>query len=478
MSDLATISLARIAPTADLFSNFHYHRTVILEGLRRTAYRNMRHLSLVEQRVGPPPRSASPASPPVARWVERIQAEQLRDQGLPNTALNRTLVQRATFLPVKLYFAVLYAELEFLQKHAKPRARLYDRRATEACAEHIELIQKLKLFRHGLLHPKPGISSAEAELLTAGLYKNVAILQTELDQSINRIRQKVRHGLDRVLDELPDAQVLICKYMHLKECSEHPIFIQHAGNITSLTDELQAIADRLQQPASRNALSEPSSRQVDHARQISQWLTSTSALRTVGDFPDHDTFQPPMEPSLSRPLDPPTQRAELKLTGRTASHISAQWGGYVSLMLTAGVLLNETRQSQRMLSVHAIDQGATSQFVSTLTEAAPSEFVRLAALGRVTTALLVPPLDMYRRVRQENPEFTIAYIDAIAADPERMSALRDFRNSVFHVQNASDSGERLDSTLLDLNPANDMIDVIYAGIAEFLSCVQPNDPAC
>ena len=91
-----------IARAITRFGYLRHHRAVIIEGLRRTAARNMRHLGQVYERE-PRPDSAPLDSEAVSRWMERVQARTLSDQGLENTPLNRAVLPFATFCPVRAY---------------------------------------------------------------------------------------------------------------------------------------------------------------------------------------------------------------------------------------------------------------------------------------------------------------------------------------------------------------------------------------
>ena len=93
--------------------NLIYHRVLILEPIRRMAFRNMRHLSDA-MADHPVPAHAEVGSVEFNKWVRELQDRMLRDQGSESSELDRVLIQIATFTPVKLYLGLLYAEIEYL----------------------------------------------------------------------------------------------------------------------------------------------------------------------------------------------------------------------------------------------------------------------------------------------------------------------------------------------------------------------------
>ena len=118
MADVGSISLKAVGSAVALFRCLRHHRTHLLEGLRRTAARNMRHFERVCEHE-PRPRGVELGDPAIERWIERVQIRTLSDQGLPNTRINRAVLPFATFLPVRVYYAALYAEIEFLRRHGR-----------------------------------------------------------------------------------------------------------------------------------------------------------------------------------------------------------------------------------------------------------------------------------------------------------------------------------------------------------------------
>lgn len=102
------------------YRNLFYHRTVLLEGIRRMAMRNMAHLTDAREHCD------AHASLEEDDWVPRVQAKMLSDQGLENNELNRTVIEWATFCLLQVYLALLYAEIESVVVEEHRAAALSD----------------------------------------------------------------------------------------------------------------------------------------------------------------------------------------------------------------------------------------------------------------------------------------------------------------------------------------------------------------
>lgn len=429
------------------------------------------------ERVGPKPVGVDQGSPAAEEWIARVQSQMLEDQGLPSTDEQRQLLVGATFLPVRLYGAVLYGEIEFLQGREARRSLLSDDEVADVLVSHQVLIDRLRAFRDRLLHPTQDSEVAERTLLQDGLHNQIPALQQDVDHLIERVRQRVRVKIDSILGQLPQEQSQICQWLHLRECLDHPVFQQHEDTLERIAVESNQLAIQLQEHADLDSLASPSEQQRDKAQMIACWLTSTSPLNTVRDVPEFDSIQPPMNVRLMKRLLRPKPAVAPQLNGREAAYIKGNWRGYVQQMHTVSVLLNETSLwAKRVLPPSVDREHSSSTVVAAAHETAPTEFVRLAALGRVMAALLVPLLVSYVKVRRDNPTVRIAALDSLVEDSNALEQCQRFRNSIFHVQQATDDAERLDSALFDASPDDNPVEALYDGCAEFLSWFAPAIP--
>ena len=399
----------------------------------------------------------------------------LSDQGLPNTPEQRSLLSNATFLPVRLYGALLSGEIQFLRNDGTRPAGLKGEEVSEALEPHGALVESLRLFRGRLLHPNPDSDIADHELVRAGLFHQMTALQHDVDRLIEVARHRVRIRVESLLDQLPEEQVLVCRWLHLKECVDHPVLFQDEDALAQLAAEASEVDAQLSEHGNVDGLADPSDQERRKARKIARWLTGTLPVSTAQHRPDLDIAQPPMDIHLAqRFIRPRKTPPAATLGGQEALDIAANWRGYAQWLLTVAVLLNETRQHVvKVFPQGVVDEHQSSTIVATLREAAPAEFVRLVALGRVSFALLAPLLFSYERVQSENPGLAIAALDSLVGAPDAFPRYRKFRNTVFHVQRAAEDPERLDASLLDLCPDDNLVEALYQGCSEFLSWFAP-----
>lgn len=477
MSDLATLRLRDIRPAVEHFGNLRHHRCEVLEGLRRTAWRNMRHLSTAIMRVGDRPAGVGQYSREAEEWHSSVQAQMLSDQELENTAENRALLSEATFLPVRLYGAVLYAEIEFFCDPETSRLLDLGDQASLALSDHQTLIERLKVFRDRLLHPSHDSELADHELLQGGLFNQVPALQHDIDRLIECARAKLRLQVELMLDRLPPQQAVVCRYLHLVECLEHPIFRQHDEILAQIEIEAEELATQLQEQPHSGRPVRLSEQQSDKARTLASWMTCTTPLNTNRDVPEFDSLQPPMDPRLARAAFRHRPTALEPLAGRQATHFTENWRGHMQLLRTVSILLNETRQISASFSQSPGDLApSTRTLAESMRETAPTELVRLVALGRVSIALMAPLIQGYLAVKRDNPTIEIAALEPLADHTNPHGQLNRFRNSIFHVQHPTQSAEQLDTDLLDAARDDDQLKMLFEGCAELLSLFAPTTP--
>ena len=168
-----------------VYRNLFHHRMVIAEGIRLIASRNMIHLTEARAACAAYARSLDEDD-----WIARVQAKMLADQGLEDSKLNRTVIGWATFYPVQVYLALLYAELEYIRRNRDKSALLEDDEAFSYFDEKHEAISKLKGFRTALLHPvKSESASLEADFLSHNQSYNAAPeMQDVVDGYLYRLR--------------------------------------------------------------------------------------------------------------------------------------------------------------------------------------------------------------------------------------------------------------------------------------------------
>ena len=197
------LDLSEIRVAVDAFRNLFYHRTVLVEGIRRIAMRNMLHLTDAKQHC-----NAHASSPEEDDWVPRVQAKMLSDQDLEDNEVNRMVVAWATFYPVQVYLALLYAEIEYARNMQSESRFFEDDQLFPYLDRREEAITKLHGFRNSFLHPNSESSRCEIVFLAHGNSYNAAPeMQAALDGYLQRVNQKLIAPLDDS-DVLPLATEL------------------------------------------------------------------------------------------------------------------------------------------------------------------------------------------------------------------------------------------------------------------------------
>ena len=136
----------------------------------------------------------------------------LEDQNLEDNALNQIVIALATFYPVQIYLALLYAEIEYIGRYRKRSALLEDGEVLDYLNREQETVSRLKGFRTALLHPgKRDGDRLEMDFLGQGESYNVAPqMQKVVDGYLKRLRERLSPLLNRLISELPPVQRLHC----------------------------------------------------------------------------------------------------------------------------------------------------------------------------------------------------------------------------------------------------------------------------
>ena len=189
--------------------NLIYHRALILEPIRRLAFRNMRHLSdaMADHRM---PADVEVGSVEFNEWVRELQDRMLRDQGSEPSEMDRVLIQIATFTPVKLYLGLLYAEIEYLEKRAGEHPLSGNQDLRDFLRDNSDLIEHSKYFRDGMLHPSERSIPSEKAWIVSGFHHDLQRVQMAIDAIIREARETLRLEVESALLELPELQRWHC----------------------------------------------------------------------------------------------------------------------------------------------------------------------------------------------------------------------------------------------------------------------------
>lgn len=323
------------------YRNIQYHRSMILEGIRTAALRNMTHMSRVMEQLGIPDLSSEEST-------AAVQNQMLKDQGMEPTDFNRYVISRVKWQTWEVYLCVLYAEIEYYENNRQ----IFEYQALDDfCSAEQLTIHNLRELRDKLLHPSKTVTheALNAFAKSTNPYSFVFRAQDLIDDYIVGLRSTIAQhaqlggegdNAEDVLGyQLPDFKRYLQTRATLLQTSEQlPLWIEY----------MQAAVD-------------------------------FSKTRTVAK--EHPAF---------------IQRAKIgsiDLTGKSQVLLSEFFAllkeELPSLMLQANTLNQDLTCLSRALIQEEISRQAQSN---------------LAALTGTSAALLVEPLRLYQQAAQSYPE--------------------------------------------------------------------------
>lgn len=357
--------------------------------MRRTAWRNRRHLISAAKHLQPA-RASAPGDSETQRHV-LIQNQMLKDQGLPITPSNRFLLGHATIWPIRLYSALLYAEVEFFEKQRLRPPCISEDEVRGAFNGHRALIDRIKALRNRMLHPSPGPPEAELSLLRGPVLSEIAELQIRVDCLIEIARERIRHKIDVVLNSLPARQEVVCQLVHFGEALEHPVLMQYPDVMQQLEIDEARLSQRIAEIGGLEWSTPPSEAIRQNAANLGQWLTCTVPHATALFVPQTDTVQPALdEKLLPLAIVGDGSKSPTPLIGNAASEMEGN-NGYLEWLIGAFVLLSEVRTSGhrfRLRSDDSVGQSFEVFRVDWMANIPRTEGVRLTSLSRCSTCCL------------------------------------------------------------------------------------------
>jgi len=458
------VSVKGVERAGALLSHLRHHRTRIAEGLRRTAARNIQHWTRMD---GQEPRLGSASTEAKSRRQERVWARVLSDQGLENTPVNRAAAACATFCPARAYFAVLYAEIDFLRRHA---ALLHDKELSALLNASSGLIDRMKHFRDGFLHPHDNARRDEAAFEAHELFGRVPGLQFQVDAAVERIRRELRGTVDAIVRQLPEEQSLLCRRASVERAvlAEDLFLEQDSVYLASVRREHHRVLDLESRLRSATPW-RPSAHQAAAARKVIEMLVATFQFDPCGDVPVSEPIQPPMDARLYAGFvfSPFAKQAQPRprLQGRSARHVNTRFCGYLSMMRTAASLENEHLHWGRRRDGTPLGTGEQKSL--------PWEIARLGAISLVSPAIMAPVLAAYRDVRRENPGASIPGLDAIVDDEKLLPALHELRKEVFHVREPRATSDHAGLPPVLRGDGSSLAQQLIEGLPKFLSWFAP-----
>ena len=437
------LDLTEIGIAVRSFRNLFYHRTVLLEGIRRMAVRNLTHLADAKRQCGV---NSSEAE---HEWVPRVRAKMLADQGLENNPTNRTILLPATFLPVQVYLALFYAELECVRDWQGQSKILSNEGLLRYLDDNDEAINKLRRYRHSFLHPKPTAGRREQEYLAHGeSFQKTPEMQDVLDSYLRRLNSDLFGALQDLVGRLPENDRLACVGLALKSSSDWmDVHCDQEGQRHVETQQAKLYERLVSMADAGQPWVTPTPRQTEILVELAGYMSTVARSRKEYQFEVSETRQPGMEPRLVLPLFRGVG-SERYGDSRVARQAVRSYGAIGRLLAAAAVMLNEDvarkagHPGDKLLSREEFEAVVDEKVGRGL-----SQLSLAAAPARLTFALLYEPLRCYSELKQEDPSVHDDTLSAFIGDS--LVTLREFRNSVFHVPGPDKDPDHLDTAIVE-----------------------------
>ena len=416
------------------YRNLFYHRTVVLEGIRKIAFRNMAHFTstiggLLEDSQCNVIRNDLP--------IEHIKAKMLSDQGVENNRTNRSIIEWATFFPLQLYLALLYAEIEFYQCNIAQNSLYFDEPFSNYIEENTEFLNTLRHFRNSFLNPGTNQDSLEQAFLQTGLSYNTAPeLQNRLDEYIARLRMRLLNTLEEKLCQLPEVQQLFCQSMFLNINMIRMSNYQDLQGCEYREGQAKLLSTKIKQISDIARSWQPTSKQKDIGYRLAECLNIVNPSGPEQNLTPPETSQPPIHDKVLSVLSSFVLTPSISATDRHTAHIQHNLRSYYRIVITGLVLLNEDIQ----LRIESLQDEQIKKEPQTIHAVQLNHYHQLpfqirqehAARIRVIVALYYELLRVYRKVITENKYSPNPRFDAFVSD-QSFEHLKLHRNSIFHV---------------------------------------------
>ncbi len=376
------------------YRNLQYHRSVILEGVRVIAFRNINHQTRVMKNLGMSQLIDD-------RDIDAVYNLMFQDQDLDPDLNSRRILEFVTWVPWEMYLCLLSAELESYRRESRrDPALLFD--PLEALFQSNETtIQHLTTLRDKVLHPAKRIHLHDA-----------------LDNFM-----ETGGGIDgHYYSTVFKAQSAIDAYAAWLRWS-----------LSELVGEELLRANKSSGPADKDKLSKL------HKR----WEVFSRPLPGLYNTPTDESTQTPFNLRTWYMLGL-FRKHNVSHGPRYPSFVQEAKTDCVRILMRSLVLSNEFVNLLDISKLRAIrsrtELDAHSPFdllVMDTSSITDQQAQNLIAPVRVSTALLAEPLRIYHQAVEEFPELRHDEIEGIAGPQAVPPKLRYFRNIVFHV--ASDN---------------------------------------
>ena len=474
MTDLNDLPTKELQYIVGCYGNLLYHRSVISEGTRKIAYKNMAHLSRAQQRV------TGGAQMHSSDQIQQVQQEMLLDQGVEDNELNRWLVGCGTFYPMQVYLALLFAEVEFFNGHCQEYDATRDSEFSDCIRNNADYIKKLGAFRDFFLHPITGNIATELEFSQTTAGHNLApFLQLELDRYLSRLRERLSTRVEKFLGELPEFQRLYCFSLFLGLNIERIGGYGDADDAQRLTILVEEWTKRMHEISDAETGWAPNPQQMRNGQTIAGCMDALCPATPELAYTDLEGIQTPLPAEAVFPPGglPP---AESYGSGRIGRRVQESLAPILRVLHTSGILLNEAVTGSGRLTHEQmrqkISQTTLEEFIRWHQEEVANNNLQraheLASPQRVAAALLTEPLQLYERLVKESSRTARPELDRLIKGGVS-EQLTPFRNSVFHVTRPLEEPSQVDPGRGEVQTPLGIFATLRAELTAFFSTPLP-----
>lgn len=468
MSDLAQLELSQLDYAVNCYRNLFYHRTMILEGMRKVVFRNMAHLGDAIDNC-----NSDGNTPRNAAWIQRVQDKMLSDQGQDVDELNRALVGLGTGLPMMVYLAMLHAEIDFYRRYCESSAYCLDNSFSEYLNTRSEYIERLGGFRDSYLHPgKAGIDAEVDFLGQDNSYKLAPELQHCLNIYLIGLKERLRNESKAILDCLPEEQRLFCLYFFIRLNVDRMAKFEDSQGIQQLTAQVEEVLKSRKALPKEAKAWKPSPKQLKAARILAKCMNEVSPATAERRIEHLEPHQTPLNASLLLAM-PEMGASSMRYDDTSFTRPFIKNGGPLRRMvMTAAVLENEATtilgeypiDVQRKILDETEGEAFVERFLEFLRSSGLRRIIDCASIYRVVYALLYEPLRLYGDASSTDDSICSMKLDDFGTFA-RLKSLADHRNAIFHVQKPHRAPEDVDLMATDrelLEVAPDLFVALFA----------------
>ena len=469
MPDLEDLRLDEIVEAVTLYRNLADHRHMVLEPVRRIASRNMAGVSRAQHCAGKPPSETSDDASK-QEWVSRVQAAQLEEQGVEHSGLNGSLLESATFSPVRLYFSLFYAEIEYYWKHCVNSRWMADNQLVAVMKEGETEIGYLEALRDTFVHPQAATAEAEGEFLRQQLQYWVPAFNMAFDEGLERARRAICEHLKDLLNGLSAPQQAGCQFYFYDLASKHWFWGYDMTSLEALEKLGNDLLDWSTEWRSVPEALKPNERQLDNAHKWAMIMRELIPFRPPTESAETDHRSPAFEVRILNPVAYGFEMAKGmsgRLRGKAGRRLESNVGYYLRNLITVSVLMNEARYTVGERAEGILNSQLKSGGSSKPLDMPEREKREVAGLAKVKFALLVGMLKDYEKVVQTNEWMAIPELDGIVGHGITEASVKDFRNAVFHVIGPEVDPEEMEAKVVKQDlPA--LLEPLLLGLCTFV----------